>query len=476
MPRRQSMPSSRGPSGRRKRWFRATLLACCAVVVAAQTSHVRGQFGGGFGGRGFGGGFGFNPVGGISIDTAGVVRTVDEKALDESVRAMRAAVAATKLPPRGGENRTVSLAGIMAAVKKAVEDGVPIPVDVVLLGGLERITHVFVVPEDHDILLMGPADVPVVDAFGTPVGKRSGRPLLRLEDLVVALRSADQSRAGGVFCSIDPTPHGIARLQEFLAAQKTMGRNPATVFRGMEEALGPQTVTVGGVPGDSRFARVLVAADHMMKRIGMGHEPSGIKELPSYLTLVRPGGRASSMPRFWLEAEYDPIGRDADELAWRLSGRRMKCLTETDLAGKDGMRRGAGQVDAVAERWCAAMTKHYDAVAAKQPAFAELLNCVDLAVVAALIKGRQLDTRSGLDLAPLVDPARLPLPQYEVPSSVPTVASGVKKGTNWVLSASGGVQFQPWAFAAETVATPDLVASRTAAISDRPAGSGIGWE
>lgn len=475
MPRRQSLPSSRGPSGRR-RWFRAALLACCAVVIAAQASHVCGQFGGGFRGGGLGGGpfggggFGLNPVGGIAIDTAGVVRTVDEKALDESVRALRAAVAATKLPARGGENRTVSLAGIMAAVKKAVEDGVPIPVDVVLLGGLERITHVFVVPEDHDILLMGPADLPVVDAFGTPVGKRSGRPLLRLEDLVVALRSADQSRAGGVFCSIDPTPHGIARLQEFLSAQKTMGRNPATVFRGMEEALGPQTVTVGGVPGDSRFARVLVAADHMMKRIGMGHEPSGIKELPSYLTLVRPGGRASSMPRFWLEAEYEPLARDADELTWQIRERRMKCLSATGPAAGDGIRRGVGPPDESLDAWCMAMTEHYDRLTARHPVFAELINCVDLAVVAAVIRSRQLDARAGLDLSGLTADRLLALPKYEVAKTVPTAANGLKKGQTWVLSASGGVLLRPWQFA--TNARPDagLDQARAATRAARPPG------
>jgi hypothetical protein len=440
--------------------LRAALLICCAVVAARPTP-VRGQFGG----------FGFQPVGGISIDPAGVVSTIDDKTLDESAQTMRATVAATKLPARRGENRTVSLAGIMAAVKEAVDGGGPIPLDVVLLGGLERITHVIAVPEDRDILLMGPADVPFVDAFGTPVGKNSGRPLLRLEDLVVALRVADQSRAGGVFCSIDPTPQGIARLQEFLAAQKTMGRDPATVFRGMEEALGPQTVTVGGVPSDSRFARVLVAADHAMKRIGMGHEPSGLEELPSYLKLARPGGRVSSMPRFWLEAEYEPLARDADELTWLIRGRRMKCLSAVGQAAGDGIRRGVGQPDEGLDAWCQAMTEHYDRLTARHPVFAELLNCVDLAVVAAVIRGRRLDARAGLDLSGLTNDRLLPLPKYEIAKSVPTVANGLKKGSQWLLSASGGVLLQPWQFAGASAVGAGLETVRAAAREARPPGN-----
>jgi hypothetical protein len=461
--RESSLPFTWASFCSRPRHRRAARLVSCALAVVALTHDVHGQ---GFGGPGFG----FQPVGGISIDTDGVVRTVDAKALDESVRAMRTAVTATKLPAPAGETRTVSLAGIMAAVKEAVDGRSPIPVDVALLGGLERITHVFVVPEERDILLMGPADIPVVDACGTPVGKRNGRPLLRLEDLVVALRAADQSKAGGVFCSIDPTPRGLAQLQEFLAAQKTMGRNPAAVFRGMEEALGPQTVTVGGVPGDSRFARVLVGADHAMKRIGMGHEPSGIKELPSYLSLVKAGVRASSLPRFWLEAEYEPLARDADELTWQIRGRRMKCLSAGGPPAGDGIRRGIGQRDESLEVWCQAMTEHYDRLTARHPVFAELVNCVDLAVVAALIRSRQLDARAGLDLRGLTDESLLGLPKYEVAKSVATVANGLKKGTNWVLSASGGVLLRPWQFAGNTMQVDGLDTARAAATAARPQG------
>jgi hypothetical protein len=188
--------------------------------------------------------------------------------------------------------------------------------------------------------------------------------------------------------------------------------------------------------------------------------------------MVPPGGRATALPRFWLEAEYDPIARDPDELAWKIDGRRMKCLTESDVAARDGVQRGAAGKDQVAATWCDAMTKEYDALAAKQPVFAELVNCVDLAVVAALIQGRQLAKRADLDISLLLDAQRLPLPAYDVPKSVPTVASGVKKGRNWVLSASGGVKVQPWEFATATRDDAALVGARESAIAARPE---TGW-
>jgi hypothetical protein len=154
----------------------------------------------------------------------------------------------------------------------------------------------------------------------------------------------------------------------------------------------------------------------------------------------------------------------------------MKCLTESDAFGAGAVQRGRGRGDAAAEKWCAAMTTHYAALAARHPVFAELETCVDLAVVAALIHGRQLAARAGLDLAPLLDAEALPLPRYEVPTRVPTVATGVRKGTTWVLSASGGIQFQPWQFAAETFVSADMEASRAPALAAKAATQKCWWD
>lgn len=418
-----------------------------------------------------GNGFGNQAVGGIVIDAQGIVANLDPKAL-ESLAAERQRTLADAAAREPSELRKVSLAGIVAAVEASVTENKQLPADVLFLGGLERVTHVFVDPENHDIVLAGPADRISVDPQGNVVGAKSRRPLLQLEDLVVALRAIDAARQGGILCSIDPTPEGIGRLNAFLAKQRTIGPDANRIFRGMEEAVGPQVVTVGGIPGDSRMARVLVAADYRMKRIGMGLDESGLAALPSYLSMVPAGGRAAALPRFWLEAEYDPIARDPDELAWKINGRRMKCLTESDVAGRGGVQRGAAGKDQVAATWCEAMSREYDALAAKQPVFAELVNCVDLAVIAALIQGRQLAKRAELDLGLLLDQKRLAMPAYDVPKNVPTVASGVKKGRNWVLSASGGVKVQPWQFASTTRDDAALVGARESAIAGRPK---AGW-
>jgi hypothetical protein len=443
------------------------VLILLAMPVVSTTREASGQ-GMGMGGGGFG--FG-QAVGGIAIDAEGIVNTIDPAALQELSATRRAALAkAGSVEPAA--IRRVSLAGLMKAIDDAAEG--PLPADVIFLAGLQRVTHVFVDPEGHDIVLAGPAEAITIDAVGNAVGVESQRPPLQLEDFVAALRAIDAARAGGIRCSIDPTPEGLTRLQALLRSQRGIGPDPDATLRRMEEAVGPQVVSVGGVPGDTHFAHVLVAADYRMKRIGMGLEPSGVPGLPSYTAMVPAGGTAAALPRFWLEPAYDPLSRDPDELAWQINGRRMTCLTESDLLAKKGVKRGQGAADGIAKKWCALMTTHYDALAERQPVFADLVNCIDLAVVAALIHGRQLDRRAGLDIAPLLDGEKLPVPAYRVASTVPTVATKLRKGSGWVVTASGGVQFQPWAFATEAVEAAQLAEVRTASLAPRPA-SGWHW-
>lgn len=440
------------------------------VVAAVATLWPSAAFAQGRGGFGFGG-----AVGGISIGTDGIVRNLEPAAVESLAVERRRALAGDGIVAGAADGlRKVSLARIVAAVAAAGAEK-PLSPEVLFLGGLERVTHVFVDTEGHDIIIAGPADAVSIDAAGNVVAARSGKPVLHLEDLLVALRAIDGARAGGIKCSIDPTPEGVAKLQALLRTQRTIGPNPDAALVAMQNALGPQRVTVGGVPGDSRFARVLVAADYRLKRIGMGLEPSGVADLPSYLALVPAGKGGAAMPRFWLEPDYEPLSRDPDELAWRINGRRMQCLTENDLFAADGTRQTKVGADPLAAGWCERMTRHYDAVAAKQPVFAELVNCVDLAVVAALIHGRQLAGRAGLDLGALLDARAVRLPAYDVPTSVPTVAHGVRKGSSWVVSASGGVAFQPWSFATAASESADMDKTRDLALASRPA-SGVWWE
>lgn len=412
--------------------------------------------------------FGNQVVGGISIDAAGMVANLDPQASEQLAAERTRLLSDTGIT--AAASRKVSLAGVLEAVRSLQANGQPAGPELVYLGGLTSVEMVLVDPEQHDIVLVGPAETPVVGPQGTVVGGETGQPLLVLEDFVMALRSIDAARSAGMSCSIDPTPEGIARLQALLRSQGSVRGNPEALLRNMEAAVGPQTVTIGGVAAESRFAHVLLAADYRMKRIGMGFDPSGIQELPSYLSMLPASGATAAMPRFWLEAKYDPIQRDPEELAWKLSGGRMVCMTENEMANASGERTRRGQVDPLAKKWCDLMTEHYTKLATVQPIFAELQNCIDLAVVATLIHSRQLDQRAGLDLSLLTDNEALPLVGYDVPKTVPTLASAMRQQRGWVVTASGGITFQPWEFATTFADNTSLAAPRVAALDARPEG------
>ena len=149
------------------------------------------------------------------------------------------------------------------------------------LAGLLRVHYVFLYPDSKDIVIAGPAEGWINDGFGRPVGLSSGRPVIRLEDLVVALRAFPPAGTATrlIGCSIDPTKEGLAAMQQFLRQIGSTATPNDTQFivNGLQSSLGPQTVSVNGVSPKTHFAMVLVEADYRMKLIGIGLEKPPIR-------------------------------------------------------------------------------------------------------------------------------------------------------------------------------------------------------
>ncbi|HEY2828102.1 MAG TPA: DUF1598 domain-containing protein, partial [Pirellulales bacterium] len=307
---------------------------------------------------------------------------------------------------------------------------------------------------------------------GNVVGNVSGHPVMQLDDLLVALRCAEAAQKGGIDVSIDPTPAGLQNLRAYLDKQQgQIGPNPKGTIAGIEEALGPQTISIHGVPTNSRFANVLVAADYRMKRLAMDFEPSPVKGMPSYLELVAPAARGmpNMMPRWWLAPRYEPLATDGDGLAWEIRGPGVQCMAEEDYFNNSGQRQTTSKANPAAQKWADSMTSHYQELSQKDAVFGDLRNCMDLAVIGALVmKENMLDK---VDLHPqfLYNTAQLPTVGYNPPKQVDSKASFVKKGRSYVISASGGVQFQPWEMLVKKEVSPAIDPIRTAAVKTRSA-------
>jgi hypothetical protein len=76
--------------------------------------------------------------------------------------------------------------------------------------------------------------------------------------------------------------------------------------------------------------------------------------------------------------------------------------------------------------------------------FGELRNCMDLAIVAALLFKENLPGKANCDLSALTGEDGPPVDAFAVPKQVDTQGSFIKKGENWIISASGGVLIHSW--------------------------------
>jgi len=407
-------------------------------------------------------------VGGVLVDANGAIARSDVETLGRLREARLRALAPIDSDLQAASPlRKVSLRGLQSELDKRRQAGQPVGDALQNMAGLTRIEYVFLYPERGDIVLAGPAEGWRVDDAGNIVGRTSGQAVLQLDDLIVALRTAKAAVVDrGISCSIDPTEEGLQRLRPLLHARNL---DEATVSR-LEQALGPQHITITGVPMGSHFARVLVAADYLMKRLGMDFEPAPVKGLPSYLKLLaaRSASPKSAMPRWWMAPRYEPLLKDAGGLAWQLRGSGVQTLTEDGYLSSSGGVASAGREDALAKKWADTMTSNYQALAKALPAFAELRNCMDLAVIAALLAKEDLPTKANCDLALLLDEKKIAVAEYDVPKTVDSRASLVRKGSGWIVSLSGGVQVDSWSILSRVETRPELTTTRQGAATTKP--------
>ena len=400
-------------------------------------------------------------VGGVKVDVEGVVSNPEVGELKQLQAAWEKGLQEVPADLEAPTDlRFVSLRQLEAQIAETRAAGQPLPDAVRYLAGLQRVKYVLVYPERYDIVLAGPAEGWRVDTMGSVVGATSGRPVLTLDDLMVALRVAESSNNSGISCSIDPTPEGMQRMRQLSPHLSARG-GVQLAARQMEEAVGLQTITVTGVPDSSHFARVLVAADFRMKRLAMDFERAAVDGLPSFMGMVkgRRSGLHNSMPRWWLAPKYEPLRRDAEGLAWELRGPGVQCMTEQDFLNDAGQREHTGKTDPTAQKWADNFTDKFEELAREDSSFGQLRNVMDLAVVGALLVKERLLDRAQFEAPNLF--GEQPLDEYPAPRLVASQASFVKSGRNWIVSVSGGVQIFPWQVADRTKVASELAQART---------------
>lgn len=421
-------------------------------------------------------------VGGIRIDTQGLLHRA-ALSLDE-----RAVPSASAELSAGTLTRKISLKQIERIVTASLATKTALPPDVRFLGGLTRIDAVIFDHERADVVLVGPAAGWTRLASGEVVDPATHRPVLELDDLVVALRFAmlPVDKQSFIGCSIDPTSKGVKDYTRFM---KRLSGPPVPaqlkqLINGMQQAMGPQDVRLFGVPVSSRFACKLVAADYRLKRVAMGFDQVPVKGFRSYMDLLATTKRSAlrTQHRFWFVSRLDGINRSPDGTVWTFRGPMLRvrtaALNRKSRPDEDDERKASP----VARQLARSLTEALPQLNRHVPVFADLDNLVRLAATAELIAsvpGSASNTNppdTFWQPTLLADSRRFPLRVFTPPRTVPSLAAIRKaRGRYWVFSVSGGVQIDTAPVARPTAGTVDRTLTSWHRRVRRPQKSASHW-
>ncbi len=384
-------------------------------------------------------------VAGIEVDARGVLQR--KTFADPGGMVWRQRVAAA----RSSLNRDVIARSNLRMVsltrlERAIRDSNGVLTDEMRhLAGLLRVRYVFFYEDTKDIVLAGPAEGWVTDVSGRVVGIQSGRPVLQLQDLAVALRAfpPGKSAAGSIGCSIDPTPEGLSAVQHFL---RRVGSNyvpgqEGMLVEGLRNSIGMQNVSVHGVSPKTHFAQVLVEADYRMKLIGIGEERPPVR-LVSFIEKASPSHVArNALVRWYFIPDYRCVRTSEDGLGMELVGDGVKLVGEDEMVSSGGERRKtAGRSNPASQAFVTSFTQRYSVLAERSPVYAELRNLIDLSVAAAFVQKQDYYGKAGWKMDLLGSEQQFPVETYNPPKQVASVVTAVRKGSQLMTPIAGGVQ------------------------------------
>jgi hypothetical protein len=264
-----------------------------------------------------------------------------------------------------GDYICISLGNYLDEINRLIKIHEKIPEDIETMFGMSWLEGYVLDNEDKDIIL---------------VGKRiNSKPVYHAEDLLINMQNIFDS-ARSPYCSLDPKPENIKRLNSYLNHgsddfEKTISN--------CQQIIGDQQVVIGGVPRNSRHAKIMIYADYDMKKISQGlvHIP-GIRSCIDLA--ISSNGKSlengSSMSRFWFHIKENKEGRVypnyiENEGIVFINECPVVILTEKQMIDADGNTSDdTSKEDAIADTFATDMSRNFNEATKANTLFAELEN------------------------------------------------------------------------------------------------------
>jgi hypothetical protein len=294
-----------------------------------------------------------------------------------------------------GDYLCISLTNYSKEINRLLQNGETVPADIDSLYGMSWLEGYVVDYVKKDIIMVGK----IIQS----------RPTYHTEDLFVNFQNVFDS-ISSPFCSLDPIPENILKLNECL---NNTTDNFETIIKNCQEAIGGQKIVVGGVPRNSRHAKIMIFADYDMKKISQGSlAGTGIRScidfaLQDTINNDESGGTGSNMSRFWFHIKENNGGNvypnyiENDGIVF-INECPVVVLTEKQIADADGnLTDNADQVDESADLFAFEISSKFTDLANKSMIFAELENLFRLQACFKALKMKNEIELSGADLSSL---------------------------------------------------------------------------
>ena len=310
--------------------------------------------------------------------------------------AVQEAGASDAMPSYDGSFIAMSLRVLSKKAADCLSSRASVPRDLATLCGITRFESYLVDEGSQDVILLG-----------KPVGGGSS---LHLDDLVVAMRSIWRGGTEAISCSLDPRRENVLAIQQ-INSQYGKVETPEKGKRMIQQvkaSWGPQTVRVGGVPKDSRYAHIMIDADYHLKKVSVGTlKISGVN---SYLDMkisdakerlaqgedTIPSGM--SFNRFWFSVDKGyPLFTEDEGIVWTKDC-PIVLLTEQQMGASSGELFDVHEDDPVAMAYAKAFSEAFPRSADPVAPYADLRNLYFLKALLESMRFRQAAERAGLNM------------------------------------------------------------------------------